>query len=515
MAVNQKEVKSITITEKLDKSSNKCTSSNKDHNEMSPQTFKTSLQPDSLNKLSKILSSITVDLNDPIQVTSLPFRIIKTLLLIPENRARIKVDDCICSLEILCNDKITNYNRIAIFALTIAVKHQTMLTNESIVHLKRIINDSNLYDVHHRREVLSKIIGLNFSLYQDIIVEVNERYYLTVDELDVVLTQAMIKNRLDIFTDILERFKDDIDIDMRSQLINRAFYANKSSYCTKLIAGLCESELCIIRSQVPDLDILHKPSEIDMANISKDIEHASSSFDLQTAYTIHKSLGSIDFDSDLAIDLFTASLKFDDLQFSRLIFESHTKIINPRLTDMYIVFSREQDAVRLTNLLRLNIECLRLTYILDLKNGSSLTDLQIESINRISIDYAIDRNQIDQNWLLKMYRFYYLAIDLQCAWKITILANYINVNMENGILKIENTINHEISFEIRNSLILYNIMSNLNHDSAKNSDSNEMIENFMIYFLNTRKVNVMIYDQILLRTAIQLGFVSIVNLLSE
>lgn len=337
--------------------------------------------------------------------------------------------------------------------------------------------------------------------------------HFTYENYETLLTRAIVTDRLDIFEMAFHSPPRSINIrnktDMISSLISRAYYANKHDFCSVLIKGLTATELAIIRRQIPDLT-----DSIDSSNVSSrrtlqnDLNKARTFIDLQTAYVIHQSLGSDSIDDNSAYDVFCRALEFDNLRFLQELLKSHN--IEHRLPDLYISLQISGDTYRLSNLLKLNIKSLQVTEIFDFKDSTALTPLQVASIDLTVLQHWIDRGHIDQNWALKLYRYYYDVISKSYSAKIVVLTVYVDVELENIIIRTEKRIGSThlasiTSQSMRNSMVLYRIIR-----AERCIDSH-----LVLYFINTREIDIGAYDRLLFRTAVQKGHSHILDMLSN
>jgi hypothetical protein len=406
--------------------------------------------------------------------------------------------DPLKTLDDLCRQGMTTYNKICLLALKLS-KYESYLNR-----LRTLFDRSDMTVLRFRRMVFRMLLDLDYSIWA--VVFQNFQSHLGGDEYLLALTQTIVHDRFDIFMDLNP--KTIIDVSVRTDLISRAYYAGRHKFCAELIKDLSESDLIIIRSQIPDIDIVMDSDSGTMVDIEASIRSSRTALDLQTVYTIHQSLGSRDIDSDLAYEIFVNSLEFNDLTFTRQVYDKHSKYINPKLYELYVNLIYSNDQIRLPNLLKQEFEVLRLTTIFDFKEGGTLTNLQSASFHKTVIDTSIDRGIIDRTWLLKMYRFYHQAIGsslLDSPEKLVVLSEYLNIPMESRILRaVSRAKRSDLSIKTYNGLVLYHILRS----------AEQVGEELILYFINTHKINVRIYNGLLLRTAVKMNRSDILHLLS-
>jgi hypothetical protein len=441
---------------------------------------------------------------DFVAKSSRPVRkLIKSYLFNRQSAKEIFHADPLQTLDDLCKLGTVTHNKVCLIALKLSPKNEMEMDHVFLSRLHSLFIRADMKDELFRRLALRIMMR---DVHYDIWVMVFQglHRYLDGNDFLMILTQAIVLERFDIFKDIIQRPEMIIDMPIRVDLISRAYYAERHKFCAELIKDLSETDLTIIRSQIPDIDIVLKGDGGTM-QMRETMISARNVIDLKTAYSIHKSLGSHDIDPDLAYEIFVNSLEFNDLNFARQVYNDNNKYIYDRLYELYVNLIMGIDQPRLNSLLKLDFEILRITTIFDFKDNSSLSTLQIRSLHKGVIDTAIDRGLIDRAWLLKFYRFYHRAIDRSCPEKLVILSEYINIPNETRILREQARIDRsKLSVEIYNGLVLYSILKS----------ANPVTEDLVLYYINTRAIDVGIYDGLLLRTAVKMNRSNILHILT-
>lgn len=402
-------------------------------------------------------------------------------------------------------------NRVFLYAMQLLID-SNKFSNETYERFNRLITsmyfNSGSLNIN---KIIALCTKLNYRYYQLVYTALTDHF--TYENYETLLTRAIVTDRLDIFETTFRSPPASINIrnktDMISSLISRAYYANKHDFCSVLIKGLTATELAIIRRQIPDLtDAIESSSSSSSRTLQNDLNKARTFVDLQTAYVIHQSLGSDSIDDNAAYDVFCRALEFDNLHFLKELLKSHN--IVHRLSDLYVSLQISGDTYRLSNLLKLNIKSLRITEIFDFKDSSVLTPLQVASIDLTVLKHWIDQGYTDQNWVLKLYRYYYDVISKYYPAKMVVLTVYVDVELENLIIRTEKRIGSKrlasiASQSMRNSMVLYRIIR-----TERCIDSH-----LVLYYINTREIDLGAYDRLLFRTAVQKGHSHILDMLSN